>query len=647
MRTRNYRYFVGDFETTVYEGQEYTEVWASACVELGSEDVELFHSIDEQWEYFTDLNCDLICYYHNLKFDGSFWLSYLIKELGYKQAYTQPLENVAYVEWDGIRDMPNGSLTYAISDMGQWYNIRIKVHNHIIEFRDSLKLLPFSVKRIGKSFKTKHQKLDMEYTGFRYAGCTITDEEAKYIKNDVLVIKEALELMFKEGHTQLTIGACCLYEFKKTVADDKYDELFPNLYEMPLDESVFGSPNVGLYISRSYRGGWCYIAKGKAGRVFRNGTTADVNSLYASMMSSESGNRYPMGEPHFWQGNYIPDICQDRYYFVRFRCRFRLKPGMLPFIQIKHSMLYPPREMLETSDIYYKGSYHEQHTDCYGNTELVRPLMTLTCTDWELFNKYYDVTDLEILDGCWFYSIIGVFDRYIDRYKQIKLTSEGAMKQLAKLFLTNLYGKMAASTRSDFKVAYIKDGGELGFFTVVDDGKIPGYIPVGSAITSYARAFTITAAQANYHGPDKPGFIYSDTDSIHCDLAPDDLKGVKEDPKAFCCWKFETCWDRGYFVRPKTYIEHVTHNDRMQVEPYYNVKCAGMPDKCKNLFIDSLMGKPPPADADDNIKEFLKVKRDITDFKVGLSVPGKLVTKFIPGGIVLQEVPYEIRKGGY
>ena len=29
---------------------------------------------------------------------------------------------------------------------------------------------------------------------------TITDEEMEYIKNDVLVLKEALEFMFVEGH---------------------------------------------------------------------------------------------------------------------------------------------------------------------------------------------------------------------------------------------------------------------------------------------------------------------------------------------------------------------------------------------------------------------------------------------------------------
>ena len=85
-----------------------------------------------------------------------------------------------------------------------WYTIIIKVNNHFIEIRDSLKILPFSVKRIGDNFGTKHKKIDMEYTGFRYAGCEISDSEKEYIANDVLVVKEALEIMFNEGHDKLT-----------------------------------------------------------------------------------------------------------------------------------------------------------------------------------------------------------------------------------------------------------------------------------------------------------------------------------------------------------------------------------------------------------------------------------------------------------
>ena len=42
-------------------------------------------------------------------------------------------------------------------------------------------------------------------------------------------------------------------------------------------------------------------------------------------------------------------------------------------------------------------------------------------------------------------------------------------------------------------------------------------------------------------------------------------------------------------------------------------------------------------------KEFLKVKRELTDFKVGLRVPGKLRPIRIRGGVLLVDTPYEMR----
>src|SRR5699024_9009342 len=127
--------------------------------------------------------------------------------------------------------------------------------------------------------------------------------------------------------------------------------------------------------------------------------------------------------------------------------------------------------------------------------------MTMTMTDWELFKKHYELVDTEILDGCWFFSKIGIFDEYIDKYAEMKKTSKGARRTLAKLFLNNLYGKEAASTDSSFKIAYVKEDGVIGFFPVKEHAKAPGYIPCGAAITSYSRCFTITAAQQNYYGP--------------------------------------------------------------------------------------------------------------------------------------------------
>lgn len=647
MKTAKVRYFVGDFETTVYEGQEDTEVWASAVVELFSEDVQVHHSIDETFNYFKSLNSNIVCYYHNLKFDGSFWLSYLLIDAGMAQAIDTDENGVQRFQQN--KSMKNNTVSYSISGMGQWYRITVKVNNHTIEFRDSLKLLPFSVKRIGQSFGTKHKKLDMEYEGFRYAGCTITDAEREYIANDVLVVKEALEIMFKEGHKKLTIGSCCLAEYRKSIGGKKYDNFFPNLYDIPISEE-YGSPNAGEYIRKSYHGGWCYLVRGQEAQLKHNGTTADVNSLYPSMMSSESGNSYPIGEPTFWQGDLIPDeaLSHSVFFFVRFTTRFYIKPNKLPFVQIKNSLRYRPTEMLETSDIYnYEdGRYYSEYYDFDGTLKPATVTLTMTQTDFKLFRDHYDLVDFKILDGCYFKSRIGIFDDYIEKYKQIKLNSKGAKRQLAKLFLNNLYGKMASSTNSNFKVAFVKEDKSIGFNTVVANDKTPGYIAVGSCITSYARNFTIRAAQANYYGADKPGFIYADTDSIHCDLQPDQIKGIMVHPKNFCCWKLESCWDDGYFIRQKTYIEHVTHEDCEPIDkPYYNIKCAGMPEHCKQLFLLSMQGatEEQKSELTDEEKDFTSTKRSLEDFNIGLRVPGKLRPKRIRGGVLLVTTTYEMR----
>ena len=658
------RKFVGDFETTVYDGQKKTEVWASALVELGSENVQIYNSIDTTFQILCELakTDDITVYYHNLKFDGSFWIDYLLRQKDFKQAYY--IENDIEYHWIKDGDMGNNTYKYVISDMGQWYFILIKVNDHFIKLVDSLKLLPFSVSKIGKSFQTKHKKLEMEYNTYRYAGCEITPEEKDYIANDVLVVKEALEMMMDEGHDSMTIGSCCLKEYRSMFCDKReYYGMFPNLKKIELDPKEYKYENADAYIRKSYKGGWCYLVKGKENRIYKNGITADVNSLYPSVMSSESGNWFPVGNPTFWKGDF-PDIVkkfgiksfmvpydkkrirQRIYYFVRFRTQFKIKPGYLPFIQSKGDPYRFGTEMLETSDIYdtQTGLYYDRTVDENGQEVPITMELTMTCVDFELFKEHYEIKNLEILDGCYFKTSFAIFDEYMTKYAEIKKTSKGAKRELAKLFLNNLYGKMASSDDSSFKVAMIGDDDSVKFVNVFANDKKVGYIPVGSAITSYAREFTIRTAQKNFHGIDKPGFIYADTDSIHCDLSADELKGVPVDPVKFCHWKLESSWDKAIFVRQKTYIEHVTHENLEQIEkPYYNVRCAGMPDRCKDLFIRSISGDAAREGETEETKQFLSKKRAMKDFKNGLIIPGKLVPKRIPGGVILTETTYEIK----
>lgn len=642
--------YSADLETTVYENQDHTEAWASALVALDSDEPLIHHSLAETLEYLDSQNEDAILYYHNLKFDGNFWLYFLIKDLGFKQGvdYGTDEQGTTIVTMKDPEDLHEKEVIYSISSMGQWYTVCFKYHSHKYTLKDSLKLLPFRLEEIGEAFKTEHRKLDMEYEGYRYAGCEITEEEAQYIKNDVLVLKEALNIMFEEGHNKLTIGACCLAEFKKMIGKYDWATFFPKLENIEIDPEVYGSSNADEYIRKSYRGGWCYLVKGASEKIYHDGTTADVNSLYPSMMHSESGNYYPLGKPHFFTKE-IPRhaLFPNRYYFVRIRCRFYLKKGKLPFIQIKHNIHYKSTEMLETSDVYNKkdGKYYTSYVDKQGNVHDTIVELTLTCTDFKLLQEHYILKDFELLDGCWFHADKGIFDEYIDKYKQIKMNNKGAKRTEAKLFLNNLYGKLATSPVSSFKYIPENTDDALQYKVQPELNKDPVYIAGGSAITSYSRNFTIRAAQANFYGVENKGFKYADTDSIHCDLPPSEIKGIKVHENAFCCWKLESCWDIAKFIRQKTYVEHVTHEDLKSIEtPYYNLKCAGMSDSCKDLFLYS-MGediKLKPKQKE-KYKEFLSTTRTLDDFKVGLQIPSKLVPEVIKGGVILKEKNFTLR----
>ena len=105
MILRNVRYFVGDFETTVYDGQQETEVWASALVEMYTEEAQVFHSIDETWEYLKQLKGNLRIYYHNLAFDGMFWLYFFMTKLKFDQAIYKSGSGDFDYSWIDDKDM--------------------------------------------------------------------------------------------------------------------------------------------------------------------------------------------------------------------------------------------------------------------------------------------------------------------------------------------------------------------------------------------------------------------------------------------------------------------------------------------------------------------------------------------------------------
>src|SRR5699024_2955823 len=177
-------------------------------MEIGNEkNYEINNSIDKFMKWARKTQGDL--YFHNLKFDGSFIVSWLLNN-GYEYSDS------------GLAK----TFTTVISNMGQWYKIDIcygyqgrrKLHTTIY---DSLKKLPFSVERIGKAFNLSTLKIDVSqefYTRYRPVGHKITDEEYQYILHDIKVVAGALQEQFNQGLTKMTAGSDSLSGYKASIS---------------------------------------------------------------------------------------------------------------------------------------------------------------------------------------------------------------------------------------------------------------------------------------------------------------------------------------------------------------------------------------------------------------------------------------------
>lgn len=625
-------YYACDFESTVEEDthdQKETWIWSAAYARLYSDDQNIFLNIDDFMRWMFSTPDKSIFYFHNLKFDGFFILYWLLTN-GYEFNHVKH-----------YKGMENNTFDCVISGDNRFYSMTIKTHGFYFFIRDSLKLLPFRLEQIGKAFDTKHKKLKMDYKAKHHKpNGVITAEEAAYIINDVLCLKEALEIMFDQGMKKLTIGANCMKYYKEWFRKKgNFRNTFKDLKEMPLLPEQFGYENVDQYIRKSYRGGWCYLKPEYANKwIKKQGKTFDVNSLYPSVMHSVSDNYYPVGEPHFFRHQIPRDaLAHDRVFFVRVRFVGRVKEGYLPTIQVKDNYLYRPTEWLRSTDIFFDGEYHRYYFDTDGITRKAELTLTLTKPDLLLLKEHYEIEELTVIDGCWFEGAKGLFDDYINYWFRVKTESKDKVhRTIAKLMLNNLYGKFATNDDSSYMEPYIFD--DIVALNPVEEHQKPTVnIAIGSMVTAYARYFTITHAQKNFDN-----FIYADTDSLHMLDHGGLFVDIVEDDKALLTWKNESEWSSAKFIRQKTYLEFIRKEDSVKVKPYWNIKCAGMPEASKRRFLDT----HPITDFDffEEGRKKHSYKGYSTSIKTrrGVYVSGKLQSKRIKGGVVLVENYYTL-----
>lgn len=534
------RKFTCDFETTT--DLDDCRVWAYAICEIGDPDNFIYgNSLDDFMEWCQNPKENYLCLFHNLKFDGQYILSWLLKH-GFEYVADK-------------KNRHDHSFTTLITDMGQFYVIEVyfKVKGHKVNkvtFHDSLKLLNFSVEEIAKSFDLPISKLKLDYHAKREIGHILTPHEVDYIRNDVRIMALALDILYKQGMTKMTVGANALHSFKSIC--NNFSQLFPVL---PLE--------VDADIRKSYKGGFTYLSPKYREKTTGRGLTLDVNSMYPAKMVQE-WIPYSMPEP--FEGKYKPDKLYPLY-TQRLSCTFDIKPNKIPSIQLKNCASFMPNEYIESS-----------------KDEIVT--LTLTNPDLELFFQQYDVNVIAYHGGWKFKRARGMFTDYINHWteEKIKAKKEGNRPQylLSKLMLNNLYGKLALNPIGRQKAPVLKDE-ELHYLMLPTEERKPIYIPAATFITSYARKYIIETSQFirdwSMKNKGYDAYVYSDTDSIHCLLDKSDLdvlkKHIKIDPYELGAWDCESTWTRGRFLRQKCYIEEIDGEIHSTV--------AGMPKHLSHL----------------------------------------------------------------
>ena len=486
------KWYVADFETTNYEyyvQNGFTKVWLYAICDKEANITNYGTTIDEFISFIRTLYGKSI-YFHNLKFDGSFIIDYL---LNWNYEYTEDLKSVSR------------GFSVLIGEMGEYYSITIKFSKgKSIHIYDSLKLLPFKVEKIAKDFKLPLLKGKIDYGDY-----TVNETSLAYVFNDVKIVAMALAQIKANGMTKMTTASCAYSQYTSMKSDDFLVNAFPKLEDDILEN-----------FRKAYRGGRSQVNPIYQNKILRDVRRFDINSMYPYIMHDME---LPYGLPIKITE---PNTCRFEIYHIQ--AAFSLKSGHLPSL-LKKGSLY------NADDTYY--------TDTDGIEDL-----WISNIDLELLFRNYDVFIIKYLELYGFKTSKLMFYDYIDKWYALKQVDEGAKKAVDKFMLNCLYGKFGSNHKGYHKIPVFDD--IVGTFKLVkseEEEMKHYYLPIAIAVTSYAHLLIDNAI----HNTGLENFVYCDTDSVHTlgTLPSDMVDNVKLGK-----FKLEGIEERSKYVRQKCYV---------------------------------------------------------------------------------------------
>lgn len=422
---------VADFETTYHQEFNTREILEENKRPFGEEtflpsqksqvflvglkfniDSEIYISYENLETFFTNISKWCIknrlrkvrIFFHNLKYDGSYILNYLLKH-GWKQTLEKNHWNKPIIGYKQFTALITG---------GKWFMLCLKWSGIKIEFADSLKLQPASLEDLGKKFGLIKTKDTIDYKQFRIMPHDQYPKEwIEYLKRDVLITEKVLfDFLEREGLNRLTIGSCAYAKIKRSV------EELNNLFTIKDFH----------YFNRYYRGGWCFPNSKLQGQWIRKKNKIrmiDAVSMYPSQMVKY----LPYGDPLIRKpkGNSIEFYEIDIYAF-KIKKKFEgFNCFPAPIIWVENKAMKP----VQYKNFTYLNEMNDGIAYRYYFNE----------ADWKALKMVYDIT-YEIVKTTYFkakpYLRKTVNDLFINKQQA---TNE-IDRHYHKLIINNLYGKL-------------------------------------------------------------------------------------------------------------------------------------------------------------------------------------------------------------
>lgn len=341
------------------------------------------------------------------------------------------------------------------------------------------------VSKKGKFFSFT-VRIDRENSARFFDISNLLRENCKLTMTDTQLLTVLREYN-RRGLCKITAGGASMEAFASGEWKWYYDK-FPQL-----------EPDTKKSLHDAYIGGFMVAEEG----AYDKAIDVDCNSMYPSILRDEW---LPWGLPESYDGAYrqdddMPLHCDELTF------RAELKPNGYPFL-------------LDGRSVYGLNRL----TSTRGYITRV-----LTDIDQKLLHENYEVSVYRHVRGWKFRRSKGFFRSFIDEWGELKQNATGEKRQMAKLVMNALVGKMASLPKGAVMLPLSKDGVTLDWDIAQreESNLKTDYIPVPVWVNAYARRKLMTVCHAN-----ADRLLYANTDGCilsgwepvdSCEIHPTEL----------------------------------------------------------------------------------------------------------------------------